>query len=177
MEGGLPLCLDDSFIYDYANSDRRHQGSVNVTWDVPGASRLWNNGVVRALLDNWQLAGVGIFVSGAPVTVTFNTQPASDILGGGDPGRIVVTCDPMANAPRTFAQWFDTSCLGLPARGDVGSSKRQMIRLPGSADFDLTLSKNIPLGAVPCQYGSQQPVDDQEIDARNDTPVRRGTFR
>jgi hypothetical protein len=148
MEGALPLYLDDSWIYDYANSDRRHQGSVHATWDLPRASQLWNNGIVRAVLDNWQLAGVSIFVSGAPATVTFTTQVATDILGGGDPGRIVVTCDPMANAPRTFDRWFDTSCFAVPSRGDVGSSKRQMIRLPGSVDFDLTVSKNIPMGGV-----------------------------
>lgn len=147
-EGGLPLYLDDSWIYDYANSDRRHQGSVNVTWNLPRASELWNNGIVRAALDNWQLAGVGIFVSGAPATVTFTTQVATDILGGGDAGRIQMTCDPMANAPRTFNQWFDTSCFALPSRGDVGSPTRQMIRLPGSVDFDLTLSKNFPMGGV-----------------------------
>src|SRR5262245_11288534 len=73
-EGGLPLYLDDIWIYDYANSDRRHQGSLHVTWDLPGASGVWDNGVVRAVLDNWQVAAVGIFVSGAPSTVTFTTQ-------------------------------------------------------------------------------------------------------
>jgi hypothetical protein len=148
MEGGLPLYLGDSWIYDYANSDRRHQGSLNVTWDIPRASNVWDNGVVRAVLDNWQLAAVGIFVSGAPATVTFTTQVATDILGGGDAGRIKMTCDPMTNAPRTFDKWFDTSCFALPSRGDVGSTKRQMIRLPGSADFDLTVSKNFPMGGA-----------------------------
>jgi hypothetical protein len=147
MEGALPLYLDDSWIYDYANSDRRHQGSVNVTWDLPAASQLWNNRVVRAALDNWQMAGVAILVSGAPATVTFTTQVATDLLGGGDPGRIQVACDPMGDAPRTFTQWFDTSCFALPSRGDVGSPNRQMIRLPGAVDFDLTLSKNFPMGA------------------------------
>jgi hypothetical protein len=148
MEGTLPLYLNDSWIDDYANSDRRHQASVNATWDLPRASQAWDNAFVRAVLDHWQLAGVAIFVSGAPATVTFTTQVATDILGGGDPGRIDVTCDPMANAPRTFDRWFDTGCFALPGRGDVGSSNRQMIRLPGSADFDLTVSKNFPMGAA-----------------------------
>ena len=153
MEGGLPLYLDDSWIYDYANSDRRHQGSLNVTWEVPGASRLWNNGVVRALLDHWQLAGVGIFVSGAPATVTFNTQPATDLLGVAIRAGSSLTCDPMANAPQTFTHGSTRTALA------PGSWRRRIVETPDDPpsrqrDFDLTLSKNIPLGETPVGYSS-----------------------
>jgi hypothetical protein len=33
-----------------------------------------------------------------------------------------------------------------PARGSFGNAPRQMIRLPGSQVWDLTFSKNFPLG-------------------------------
>jgi hypothetical protein len=144
----LPLYRDTrEFLYDYSNNDRRHLLSVNFTWNLPAGSRAWNNVVTRALLDNWQFAGVGLYASGAPTGVGFTTTDNADILGGGDGNRINVTCDPnLSSGDRTFNRWFDTSCFARPPKGDAGNAKRQVVWLPGSRNWDLTMSKNIPLG-------------------------------
>ncbi len=95
MAGTLPIYRDErEYLWDYSASDRRHVLSLNFVWDVPPARRSWTNPVVRTVLGNWQVAGVWAAYSGAPASVTFSTSDGADILGGGDPGRIVQTCDP-----------------------------------------------------------------------------------
>jgi hypothetical protein len=145
MSGTVPLYRDATqYLYDSASFDQRHAVSVNYVWDVPGGSRLWNNVVVRALFDRWQVAGTTTFGSGRPAGVGFSTTDSADILGGGDPGRIVLTCDPnLSRGQRTFDRWFDTSCFARPARGDAGNAGRAVIRLPGTHVWDINVSKMV----------------------------------
>ena len=68
---------------------------------MPNGSHLWNSAVGRALLDGWQLAGVGFWRSGTPTTVTYTTTDAggTDTMGGGDPVRVSMVrmrSDPVA---------------------------------------------------------------------------------
>ena len=144
--GTVPIYRDaHEYLYDYSSQDRRHLASMSMTWDLP--STPWRNAASRAMLNHWQIAAVGLFSSGAPANVTFTTVDNADITGGGDPGRINMNCDPN-DFRHTFDRWFDTSCFSRPARGDFGNAPRQMIRLPGSQVWDLTFSKNFPLGAA-----------------------------
>jgi hypothetical protein len=151
MEGNLPVYLDPrARQYDYANNDRRHLLSMNATWDLPDGSALWNSTVTRAVLDGWQLAGVGFLQSGTPSAVGFSTTDAggTDTMGGGDPVRVTMTCDPiLSRGERTDERWFNTSCFARTARGDIGNAPRQMIRQPGTKNLDLTLSKTFPIGS------------------------------
>lgn len=62
------------------------------------------------------------------------------MLGGGDPGRINVTGDPILSNP-AFERWFDPTVFARPARGDAGNAPRQVVRLPGLQNWDVTLSK------------------------------------
>jgi hypothetical protein len=41
----------------------------------------------------------------------------------------------------TISRWFDTSVFGRPARGDVGNGHKDIIRLPGVNNTDITLFK------------------------------------
>lgn len=144
MEGTVPLYHDAKpYMYDYASFDQRHALSINYIWQLPGSH--WHNGVVRAVLDEWLIAGTTSFGSGRPSGVTFTTSDSADILGGGDPGTIRVTCDPnLKRGERTEAQWFDTSCFARPARGDEGNaSRRAQIRLPGTASTDFNFTKTL----------------------------------
>jgi hypothetical protein len=139
--------------YDYAGTDRRHIASLNFTVDVPDGSRLWDNAVMRAALDDWQFAGVWFFQSGAPSGVTYTTTDANgtDTMGGGDPVRITVVagCNPqLGGTAQTEERWFDTSCFVRTPKGEIGNSPRQVIRQPGRQNVDFTLSKSFMLGGT-----------------------------
>ncbi len=144
MEGTVPLYNDArSYMYDYSSFDQRHALSINYIWQLPNSR--WRNSVVSAMLDGWQIAGTTFFGTGRPSGVGFTTTDSADILGGGDPGTIRVTCDPnLPKSERTITRWFDTSCFARPARGDEGNaSRRAAIRLPGTASTDLGFTKTL----------------------------------
>jgi hypothetical protein len=153
--GGVVLFPDAfgdsrSRYYDYANADRRHIGSLNATFDVPGIGPDGGSGFTRALLNDWQLAGVWFFQSGAPSGITYTTTDAggADTMGGGDPVRITIApgCDPaLSGSEQTEERWFNTSCFVRTARGNIGNAPRQVIRQPGRQNVDLTLSKSFSL--------------------------------
>jgi len=141
--GTVPLYHDlMSYLYDYAGTDQRHVVTINYVWQLPGSH--WKNAVVRALLDDWLVAGTTSFRSGTPSTVTFTTTDSADITGGGDGSRIRVTCDPnLPRGERSFTRWFDTSCFARPPVGDEGNGGRAVIRLPGSNSTDLSFTKTL----------------------------------
>ncbi|HEU4391417.1 MAG TPA: carboxypeptidase regulatory-like domain-containing protein, partial [Blastocatellia bacterium] len=56
------------FNYGPADFDQTHIFTVNYIWDVPTLSRLWDNGVVRAIFDGWQISGTTSYASGKPKT-------------------------------------------------------------------------------------------------------------
>jgi hypothetical protein len=148
MEGTVPLYHDPrSYMYDYASFDQRHALSINYIWQLPDSR--WHNPVARGLLDGWLVAGTTSFGSGRPAGVSFSTTDSADILGGGDPGTIRVTCDPnLPRSKRSEDEWFDTSCFARPARGDEGNaSMRAQIRLPGVSSTDLNFTKTLLGGA------------------------------
>lgn len=151
---GLPLYQDArDWSYSLSGYDQTHVAVINYTWDLPRASRLWNNVLVAALLDNWQLSGITAFASGTPTGVGFSTTDEADIAGGGDGTRIGVTGDPrLSSGERSLESWFDTSVFRRPEKGEVpprsehGNQRRDIIRNPGWHNWDLTLFKNIPFG-------------------------------
>ena len=142
--------------YGLSSYDQPHVGVINYTWDLPKASARWNNAVARALLDNWQISGLTTFASGNPVNVTFTTTDAADITGGGDTIRYtqaptgsgvpLLIGDPnLPSDQRSLLAWFNTSAFARPARGNAGTSPKDVVRGPGINNSDITLFKNIPL--------------------------------
>jgi hypothetical protein len=148
--------------YGPASYDIKHNLAVNYLWALPRASKLWDNFATRAVLDNWQISGIVTYLSGAPAQIGLTVTGNPNITGGGDGARIALTCDPMKGAPKTFSNWFNTSCLSTPIAGAIGTSANPTgtqysflsgaafspkvnFFLPGDTDFDTALFKNMPL--------------------------------
>lgn len=151
--------------FGLSSFDQTHVAVINYTWDLPRVSGRWNNALTRGLLDHWQISGLTTFASGSPVNVSFTTTDNADITGGGDVSRWaggpgasappvasgvpVVVGDPtLPRSQRSLTQWFNTAAFARPARGDAGNSPKDVIRGPGVTNSDVTLFKNIPLGAA-----------------------------
>ncbi len=138
--------------YGRALFDQTHVMVINYTWDLPRASRMWDNAAVKAVFDNWQLSGLTAFASGTPAGVGYTlVDTATDITGGGDGGRIVITGNPNLSggqqtvAPTGFVQWINPAAFARPARGDFGNAPKDVFRNPGTHNWDFSLFKNIPL--------------------------------
>jgi hypothetical protein len=134
--------------YGKAGFDRTHNLTFNYTWDIPRASRVWNNGFAKFAFDNWQLAGITSFISGAPTGIGFSTTDGADIAGGGDGVRAVMLANPVIpKSERTFNRNFNTEAFGRPVRGTFGNAPKDVFRGPGINNWDISLFKNFPLGA------------------------------
>jgi hypothetical protein len=132
--------------YGKAGFDQTHMLVINYTWELPRASRLADHVVVKALFDNWQVSGLTSIASGTPSGIGFTTVDATDITGGGDGARIVVTGNPiLERGERGLTRWFNTAVFARPARGDFGNAPKDVIRLPGTHSWDFSLFKNVPL--------------------------------
>ena len=147
--------------YGPAGYDIRHNLVVNYLWSIPNGSRLWNNFATRAVLDNWQISGIASYVSGAPNSISLSLSNNQNVTGGGDGARVVLTCDPSHNAPKTFSHWFNSACVAPPLAGSVPTAAnpngvaystgagvfapKVNFFLPGDTNFDTALFKNVPI--------------------------------
>ncbi len=51
----------------------------------------------------------------------------------------------LSRGDRSFDRWFDPSVFARPARGDFGNAPKDVLRLPGTNNWDISLFKRIPL--------------------------------
>ena len=144
-----------AYNYGLASFDRDHALKINWLWSIPNASRLWDNKVIRAGFDNWQLSGIASFVRGAPQGIGVNTGGV-DLTGGTDGPRVLLTGNPvLPHGDRTFSQYFNTSVVTEPPVNTVGSNGQYsnfvgnagkvVFRGPGTNNWDVALFKNIPI--------------------------------
>ena len=111
-----------------------------------------NNALGRAVLDGWQLAGVGFWRSGTPTTSrptprrtpTAPTPSAAAIRSGSRWSRAAIRSLPRGE--RSEERWFDTSCFIRTPVGSYGDSPLNNIRQPGNKNLDLSMSKTFALG-------------------------------
>ena len=144
-----------AYNYGLAGFDRDHAVKINWLWDVPKASRLWDNPVMRAALDNWQFSGIASFIRGQPRGITLDTK-GTDITGGGDGARVLLLGNPaLGSGDRSRLMYFNPNLIAAPSINTIGSNGQYsnfvgnagkvVFRGPGTNDWDLALFKNIPI--------------------------------
>ena len=134
--------------------DRRHVFTANFIYDVPWFSK--RHDFVGNALGGWELSGIVSFQTGLPFTgLSANFDPAGlgnipALVAGNRPETL---CDPNANAPHTFSQWFNTACFQLnptngvaPFGNIVSNTGRGTIIGPPTKRFDFSVFKNIRIG-------------------------------
>ena len=150
LQGGLTL---DRGLSDY---DRRHRLTIAYLWAIPGPRSGWG----KYALGGWSLAGITTFQSGTPFTAGNGTDRNNDTFledrpDIGNPSAPLNTRAIISPKCATGYQNPDTgSCVspgdvhwvegtGLPNAVTVG---RNTLHTGGTNDFDLSLTKSIPLG-------------------------------
>ena len=132
--------------YGRASYDRTHNLVINYLWDLPKGSRVWSNTVTRSVLDNWQLAGIVSFVSGAPQGVSLGTTETIDLTGGGDGSRPIRIAEAVIpKGERTLTRYFNTEAFARPPVGNIGNTPRDVLRGPGVNNWDVTVFKQFPV--------------------------------
>jgi outer membrane receptor protein involved in Fe transport len=143
----LPTYADRrAWSYSVSDHDRTHVASVNAVMGLPAASKLWNNGFVRGVFDNWQMTAIGNFSTGAPTTITFTTVDSVDLTGGGDGARPVMVGNPiLPKGERSLDRYINTAAFARPRVGDRGNTPRNSVRGAGINNWDLSFLKEFPV--------------------------------
>jgi hypothetical protein len=71
-----------AYNYGPADFDQTHIFTVNYIYDLPGLSRRWNNGFIKAVFDNWMVSGTTSYATGKPKTFGTGTGLNWSFAGG-----------------------------------------------------------------------------------------------
>ena len=134
--------------YGPANFDRTQVFSALYTYELPfGAGRRWLNGMgwfSNQVLGGWQVSGITVLQTGLPFGIT-----ATDLSNTGGIHTQVANRLCNGNLPsdqRSISRWFDASCFAQPPTGRLGNLGRNVLRGPGTTNFDLSAFKRFPFG-------------------------------
>ena len=101
------------------------------------------------VLGGWKASGLLSLISGLPFTPSLNSNRSRSGVGGGGggidrpdllPGRTVSNI--IRGGPN---QYFDPTAFTLPPAGFLGNAGRNMLRGPGVANVDFSMSKDTRL--------------------------------
>jgi hypothetical protein len=141
-----------------ADYDRTHRLVVNFLYRIPGPSA----GMLQAL-SGWNLAGVGTFQSGTPLTITDPTGGAvygfvgtttAQFCPGAGPDDVPTS----GSVSQRLDNFFNRSAFcAVPIVGAIngaggatgrGNSGRSIVNGPAQANWDMALSRSVRVGGV-----------------------------
>ncbi|HVO97706.1 MAG TPA: carboxypeptidase-like regulatory domain-containing protein [Bryobacteraceae bacterium] len=124
--------------------------TASVIYELPiGKGRKFGtnwSGAANAIAGNWEVTLIEKITSGFPVFIV-DSNNASGVNfqnNGNSLNRPNQTCNPGA-ANQSLAEWFNTSCFGAPASGELGTASRTPVNGPGFVNTDFSVIKHILL--------------------------------
>lgn len=136
-----------------ATLDRRHIFTANYIYDLPLLRN--RHDLAGKVLGGWEISGIVTLQSGLPFSPLGANYDAAGlgnipaIIAGNRPNTL---CDPNANAPHLFEQYFNTACfqvnpttLTIPGN-NVNTGGRGTIDGPPTKRVDFSLFKNFRFG-------------------------------
>jgi len=119
-------------------ANRRHAINFNMGYDFPQASRYWNNGAVKAILDGWHLNGNGSIFAGSPYTVSCGSTGAPSQYWTGTP-----------TAYLPFRCQMGTNMF-LPSGQLPSATEDPRLQIPlNAANFQLPPANSLGIGNTP----------------------------
>ena len=128
--------------------DVPHQLRLSYSWQMPAFRSMGL--VARSILGGWATNGIVVVRSGLPFSVVSGIDNS---LSGINQDRADIVGDPSIAGDRTKAEklqkWFNTSAFATNALGTYGSASRNMLRGPGFANIDFSVSRSFPVPIGP----------------------------
>jgi hypothetical protein len=133
-----------------ASFDAPHYLTINTVWELPfGRNRALLNqgGPLAWVFGGWQLNGIAIFQSGAPLGFSTSSNTLRNNGGPQRPnwnGQTPTVEGPISDR---LSRYFDTAVFSTPAPYAYGNLPRlfALVRGPGPANLDFSVFKNIPV--------------------------------
>jgi hypothetical protein len=122
-----------------SNADIRHRVNVAASYRLPFRIE----SPLRHIFGGWEAAGIMVYQTGLPFTVT---APGSPTNTGASGRANVVPGVEQYPEERTLSRWFNPAAFSQPTAFNWGNVGRNTLRGPSLINFDLTASKKIPAG-------------------------------
>jgi hypothetical protein len=134
--------------YGPSGNDIRHRWTISSVWELPiGPGRRWlSSGWLAPVAGHWSLGLLGTMQSGAPFSVTTQTNTTNAFSAGALRADLVARPE-LPSGERSLARWFDPDAFAQPAPFRFGTSGRGILRGDGIIRFDVLIGKNVSLGA------------------------------
>ena len=135
--------------YAPSSFDIKHNFVVSYDYELP-FDRAFH--VANRWTKDWRISGITHLSTGFPVTMVNNGD--NSLLGTNPNGINNASIDEPAYAhgplelnhnPRNGNSYFNTSLFSLQPLGTPGNSPRRLFYGPGSENFDMAVSKRIPI--------------------------------
>jgi len=170
-QNGIPN--NEQWNYGRTSADRTHNLVLTYNYDIPGLGKALGVKALGLVTDHWSLSGITTVQSGAPFNIGCGFPSGTPTQAGGTTGtvnsandiqaRCNVVGNPYANiGTNGNGQVYfnaaaiqmntinftgpDNSLVGPPVLGNLGGGAGDL-SLPRVTNFDMTLTKNIPLGS------------------------------
>jgi Carboxypeptidase regulatory-like domain len=144
----LPLNNPNRHRFDYGPSgfDHTHVFTASYVWQVPASKG--RSGFLHQALDGWEVGGIFSATSGRPITVLQGTNISGTGIGQ-DRGTLVAGASPYgsnscAGVIVGCVSWLNPAAFVPTAAltpGTFGNIGKNALRLPGTWDADMQLSK------------------------------------
>ena len=131
---------DRSRDYGPSANDIRHRAVIHFVYELPfGSGRKWlSSNPLKYVVGGWSISGVTTLQSGAPFTVTTQTNTTNSFSAGAL--RADVLRNPnLDSSERSVQRWFDTTAFAQPAPYQFGNQGVGLVRSAGLMNFDLSL--------------------------------------
>jgi hypothetical protein len=145
-----PYQLGSSY-WGNSSFDARNRFVFSAVWDIPSATKRWNNVFSRYVLDGWKLTGVETLQSGFPILI-FDQSLNSLSCNAGFPVIYYACWDtPNVVGPVTYYNprnspnnlYFSPSSFSDENIGQIGNEGRNNVHGPGINQTNLSLIKDI----------------------------------
>ncbi len=124
--------------------DITHRLVISHVWSLPDLRQ--QKPIARLVLGGWQFSGISTLRGGFPFSISSGTDRAFSGLGSSFADLVG---DPYLDRDRSRSEkidrYFNTGAFVPAALGTFGTSPRNLMRGPGSVNFDLGLMKVFPL--------------------------------
>jgi hypothetical protein len=135
---------DPKFDRGPSSVDVNHQFIGSYVWELPtmkSRGAFWRN-----ILGGWRSSGVLTLRAGFPYSILSGLDYSYSGIGSDRADLIGDASLPGGRSKAAqLAQWFNTAAFTFNAPGTFGNSGRDILRAPGLATFDFSMSKSFPL--------------------------------
>jgi outer membrane receptor protein involved in Fe transport len=137
--------------YAYAGYDRPHMLQLGFVYELPFAKE--SSGILPMLIKNWQINGIGSWLSGTPFTVGGDNGLLQQ-QGGQQTANVTGELEGGFGEAGPDERWYDPSQFSQPGNA-WGNSGRNAFRGPSNWNLDFSLFRAFPIGRYRLEFRAE----------------------